>query len=122
MDDAFRVRQIVRNLLVNAAKYGEAPYMVAVTSNDDHVCLRVNDHDDGVPDSEAEAIFRRYYRAHDPAGQPGSVGVGLSLSRQLAELMNGTVTYLGDGDSTVFELLLPELRPSWWDESRSHSW
>ncbi len=104
--DGFRVRQIIRNLLANAAKYGRPPYLIEISTIDEHVALRVVDHGDGVPSNEGDAVFRRYYRAHDPIGLTGSVGIGLSLSRQLAGLMNGTLVYYRDQDTTVFELRL----------------
>lgn len=104
--DGFRVRQIIRNLLANATKYGRPPYLIEISTIDEHIALRVVDHGDGVPSSEDDAVFRRYYRAHDPVGLTGSVGIGLSLSRQLAGLMNGTLVYYRDQDTTVFELRL----------------
>ncbi|GBE24503.1 sensor histidine kinase MtrB [bacterium BMS3Bbin02] len=104
--DGFRVRQIIRNLLVNAMKYGRPPCLIEIAETDAGVTVRVIDHGDGVPPGESEAVFRRYYRAHDPVGMPGSVGIGLSLSRQLADLMHGTLVYYRDDDKTIFELCL----------------
>lgn len=106
--DGFRVRQIIRNLLANAVKYGRPPCLIDISTTPEYVALRVIDHGDGVPPGEEEAVFRRYYRAHDPVGLPGSVGIGLSLARQLADLMSGTLTYFRDEDRTVFELRLPK--------------
>ncbi|NOX23192.1 MAG: PAS domain-containing sensor histidine kinase [Actinobacteria bacterium] len=108
--DSFRVRQIIRNLLANAVKYGRPPFVIEVSATDEHAKLRVVDHGDGVPSGEGDAVFQRYYRAHDPIGQPGSVGIGLSLSRQLAELMDGTLTYYRDGNRSVFELRLHRIK------------
>jgi two-component system, OmpR family, phosphate regulon sensor histidine kinase PhoR len=106
--DGFRVRQIIRNLLANAVKYGRPPCLIDISTTSDYVAMRVIDHGDGVPSGEDEAVFQRYYRAHDPVGLPGSVGIGLSLSRQLADLMEGTLTYFRDEERTVFELRLPK--------------
>ncbi len=47
-------------------------------------------------------------RAHQSEGQPGSVGLGLTVSRTLAELMGGSLTYRFDGRS-VFRLELPSV-------------
>lgn len=108
--DSFRVRQIIRNLLANAVKYGRPPFVIEVSATDEHAKLRVVDHGAGVPSGEGDAVFQRYYRAHDPIGQPGSLGIGLSLSRQLAELMDGTLTYYRDGNRSVFELRLHRIK------------
>ena len=54
-----------------------------------------------------ERIFERYARAHDHCRQPDSIGIGLTISRDLARLMDGDLTYsYVDGWST-FELTLP---------------
>ena len=54
-----------------------------------------------------ERIFEPYQRAHDRYGQPASVGIGLTISRYLARLMGGDLTYsYVDGWST-FEFTLP---------------
>ena len=53
-----------------------------------------------------ERIFEAYQRAHATAGQPGSVGLGLTVSRTLAELMGGTLRYVPDVGS-CFEVTLP---------------
>jgi signal transduction histidine kinase len=69
-----------------------------VTVTDDGAGLRVDD---------AARIFEPYYRASRETVQPGSVGLGLAVSRKLANLMAGDVTYQRVGDETVFELSLP---------------
>jgi signal transduction histidine kinase len=52
-------------------------------------------------------IFEAYRRAHNAAGQPASVGLGLSVARKLACLMGGDLRYRRVENSTVFELSLP---------------
>ncbi len=105
--DPLRVRQILRNLLSNAVKYGGEHIVIAVESLTDFARLVVADDGPGIPAEEAELIFERYYRsAHSPT-QPGSVGIGLAVSRQLAELMGGHLEYVVDGAHHHFELRLP---------------
>ena len=105
--DPSRVRQIVRNLLVNAVRYGgpvvEAKYGVEGES----VWLDVRDNGSGVPPAEVAKIFEPYERAHDAAGQPMSVGLGLTVSRTLAEMMGGRLEYRYEGSWSVFRLELP---------------
>ncbi len=103
--DPVRVRQIIRNLVTNAIRYGGEDIRVEVEPNGATVAVRVVDDGAGIPDSERERIFEPYERAHPAAGQPGSVGLGLTVARKLAELMGGDLTYRYDGAS-VFELTL----------------
>jgi signal transduction histidine kinase len=56
---------------------------------------------------EREAIFERYYRARQKPGLTASVGLGLTVSRELARIMGGDVTYHHDGES-VFTVTLPQ--------------
>ena len=59
----------------------------------------------GIPDEEAEHIFEPYVTGHP--GQQGSVGLGLAVARQLAELMGGSLQYERSAAETVFRLQLP---------------
>ncbi|MGB8362493.1 MAG: HAMP domain-containing sensor histidine kinase [Acidimicrobiia bacterium] len=105
--DPLRVRQIVRNLVTNALKYGGDMIEVVVTDVGGPARVVVTDNGAGVADHEATLIFERYYRSRQTPTQPGSVGIGLSVSRQLAELMDGTLEYLPATGVTGFELSLP---------------
>jgi len=104
--DPSRVRQILRNLLTNAQRYGGPEIRIASGAIFDKAWLEVRDNGDGVPPAEASRIFEPYATAHD-GGVSGSVGLGLSVARQLAELMGGTLTYRRDQSDSVFRLELP---------------
>ena len=69
--------------------------------------VTVNDNGKGVPVGQELSIFEAYQRAHNSAGQPASVGLGLSVARKLARLMGGDLRYIRVKDSTAFELSLP---------------
>ncbi|MEA1903477.1 MAG: HAMP domain-containing sensor histidine kinase [Actinomycetota bacterium] len=103
--DASRVRQILRNLLTNADRYGGPNRRITAGAALDRAWLEVRDDGEGVDPSAAEVIFEPYSTAH--SGVTGSVGLGLSVARQLAELMGGSLTYHRDPDETVFRLELP---------------
>lgn len=103
--DPRRVRQILRNLLTNARRYGGSHRRVSVGSLRDQVWLEVRDNGVGIPDEEAEHIFEPYVTGH--SGARGSVGLGLAVARQLAELMGGTLQYERSAAETVFRLQLP---------------
>ena len=95
--DPLRVRQIMRNLLTNAIKYGGDRVVVAVREYEGVAQVVVADDGPGVPLHESDLIFERYYRSAESPTQPGSVGIGLAVSRQLAEMMDGTLDYVEHG-------------------------
>ncbi|HHC07970.1 MAG TPA: PAS domain S-box protein [Actinobacteria bacterium] len=100
--DPVRLRQILRNLLTNAFRYGGPNVAVEIVDDDETVAIRVVDDGEGVPPERRDRIFEPYERAHDRAGQPGSVGLGLTVSRTLAELMGGTLVYAYEEGRSVF--------------------
>lgn len=105
--DGIRVRQILRNLVSNAARYGGNSLAVRAGEGDGHFRLQVRDDGDGVSPAMIDAIFDPYGRAHDRPGRTDSVGLGLTVCRELATLMGGDVRYFRDDRWTVFELELP---------------
>lgn len=106
--DPIRVRQILRNLITNALRYG-GPNITIVTSQEPGTwAVEVIDDGAGIPLEDHDRIFLAYERAHQSAGLPGSVGLGLTVSRTLAELMGGSLTYRFD-DLSVFRLELPSI-------------
>ena len=104
--DPLRVRQILRNLFSNAERYGGSRVSVEAETADDTTYIRVRDNGIGIPRSERESVFEPYQRSTLDAALPGSLGLGLPVSRSLARLMGGDLVYLHDG-SSVFELTLP---------------
>lgn len=104
--DPMRVRQIVRNLVVNSHRYGGDNVYLSLLHRGDEVLLAVADDGPGVPERRREEIFQPYATINDLPGRTASIGLGLTVSRQLARLMGGDVTYSFNGYST-FELRLP---------------
>ena len=104
--DPLRFRQIIRNLLSNAARYGGSTVTVEAFRDGPRVTVAVRDDGPGVPIDRAGTIFDPYTSAHEPGTQPGSVGLGLAVSRTLARLMRGDLIYKGNG-TTTFELTIP---------------
>ncbi len=102
--DEARVRQILRNLIVNADRYGGDHVRIEV---DEALAVRVCDDGDGIPPEKRTVVFDPYERAHRTPTQPGSLGLGLSISRTLARLMGGDLIYTYRNGWSVFELVLP---------------
>lgn len=106
--DPLRLRQILRNLLTNAGRYGGDKRWIEIDSNSEAMILRMCDNGPGVPEAMAISIFEPYRSAHEAQVQPGSVGLGLAVSRTIARLMGGDLRYARVNDTTVFTLLLPQ--------------
>lgn len=105
--DPLRTRQIVRNLVTNAGRYGGPRVAIVVGRHGTIGFVDVRDDGEGIGSVDGEAIFDPYTSAHEPGSQPGSVGLGLTLSRRLARLMGGDLYYRRVDGDTVFRLELP---------------
>jgi len=105
--DAGRVRQILRNLLTNAERYGGSIVKIHAHCSADMVSLEVRDNGDGIPRDQRRHVFEPYARANNGSSQPASVGLGLSVARQLTEMMNGELELSEEDGWTVFTLTLP---------------
>jgi PAS domain S-box-containing protein len=104
--DPTRLRQIIRNLLTNAIRYGGKDVRLSTGVIDGQMELRISDDGPGISPGLEEKIFEPYARAHEPGSQPNSVGLGLTVSRHLARLMGGNLAYQREPMST-FVLTLP---------------
>lgn len=108
LGDPGRVRQIIRNLVTNAARYGGNHIEIRFGIDRGMVRLDIADDGPGLQQGDWDRIFEPYYRVHDGEGtQPAALGIGLSVARHLARLMDGDVTYRREGDWSVFRLTLP---------------
>ena len=105
--DPTRVRQIIRNLLTNAERYGGDTIEVVIQSRHELTDVSVRDSGAGIPLDQREAIFEPFGRADAARSIGKSVGLGLSVSRDLARAMGGDLTYSHVDGWSVFTLLLP---------------
>lgn len=103
--DRQRVRQILRNLLGNALRHGGPNIAVAVGTRDRMVEVTVSDDGPGVPSDHGSHLFDPYFRGAE--APPVSTGLGLMVSRQLARLMGGDLTYSPASPGSSFRLTLP---------------
>jgi signal transduction histidine kinase len=109
--DSDALMRAVLNLLSNAMKYSgksrEIEVRLMVRRNT--AVIRIRDHGFGLPESEQEQIFEKFYRAPQPDGQsvPGT-GLGLTLVRHVAEEHGGGVEVKSKpGEGSTFSLVLP---------------
>ena len=110
--DSIRIHQIVRNLITNAARYGGGSVTVSVFAEDGQAVLAVRDDGPGVAEDKLDLIFTAFGKAHNDPCRTESVGLGLTVSRNLARMMNGDVIYRRLGEWTSFELRLPLVNSS----------
>jgi len=108
--DRNRLRQILVNLLANAVKFTPLGGQVRVHCEADANAVRilVCDTGCGIPPDRLEAVFEPFVQLAGGADPPAGVGLGLSLSRELAQGMGGSITaesVLGQG--ATFTVVLP---------------
>jgi PAS domain S-box-containing protein len=111
--DPDKLRQVFAILLDNAVKYSPQGGTVTVGAkrNQETVEVRVADEGPGIPQSEQERIFRKFYRGSDAGGRPasaGGTGLGLFIAQGLVEAMGGRIwVSSGEGRGSSFEFELP---------------
>ena len=113
--DEDKIQQVVYNLLSNALKFTPAGGRVVFHASRDErdgqswLKLKVKDTGTGIPAPALDRIFDRFYQVGDAASVPANgTGIGLALTKELVELMNGTITVESEpGVGTEFVLCLP---------------
>nr|MBA3890511.1 HAMP domain-containing histidine kinase [Gemmatimonadaceae bacterium] len=115
--DRERVAQILLNVLANAVKYTDPGGRIHASCGATAQAVRVvvTDSGRGIPRDQLERIFDPFVQVErrlTSAAGDGGVGLGLAISRSLAEGMNGSLTVESElGVGSTFTLLLPLLRP-----------
>jgi signal transduction histidine kinase len=109
--DAGLLSQVFGNLLSNAVKYspGAGLIQVTVVKQGAQISVAIEDRGIGIPESEREQVFERYYRGSNTSGIVGS-GVGLYLVSTIVELHHGSVALRSrEGEGSRFTVQLPAL-------------
>lgn len=106
-----RLRQVVRNLVSNAAKFSPptATIDVSVRREDGRVRVSVRDHGPGVPAERQHELFRRFSRL---GSQSKGLGIGLHLARTIALAHGGDITYEPASPGSRFTVELPVADPA----------
>jgi two-component system, OmpR family, sensor histidine kinase KdpD len=109
--DPVLFEQVLFNLLDNAAKYSPNGTTILIQSwrDRDSVCLQVLDEGDGIPPTELEHIFDKFYRVQKGDQVRAGTGLGLAISRGFVEAMHATITAANRIDRTgaAFAIRLP---------------
>ena len=85
---------------------------MALETQDNLVVLVVTDNGDGVPLEKREAIFEPFQSTGGGSRAPGAMGLGLTVSRQLANLMGGELSYDYVDGWSEFRLSLMQSEPA----------
>ena len=117
--DPLRVRQILTNLISNAIKYsphGGRVEMRLVSSEgveriSDCVGVEVRDSGPGIPVELQSKVFQEFFRVRAGDDAPSGNGLGLAISRRVAQLLGGDVRFIeAESGGAVFTLWLPSKR------------
>jgi len=113
--DNVRLSQILNNLVSNAVKFTDEGHVRLKAFRDDgYICIEVEDSGIGIAQEDLERIFGKFQQA-DSAGarRAKGTGLGLPITRQLAELHGGTILVQSQlGQGSTFTLRLPVRRDS----------
>lgn len=107
LTDGARLRQILVNLLSNAARHGGEVIGIEISPGEDTVDIEVWDNGQGVPEDQVENLFERFI--HDGAASllTGSIGLGLAVASRLASLLSGRLSYQRFANNTYFIVSVP---------------
>lgn len=107
--DAEAIYKIISNLISNAIKYAKKQILIKIKSENQFIIITVQDDGKGIPENYQEKIFDPFFQMQDNDGniKTGS-GLGLSLSKSLAEKHQGTLRVSNaENQGCVFTLTLP---------------
>ncbi|MER8071134.1 HAMP domain-containing sensor histidine kinase [Streptomyces sp. NPDC094034] len=108
--DPLRMRQVLDNLLTNAAVHTPARTRVSLelSVGPDAAVVRVADSGPGIPAADQERVFDRFYRVDKARTRDrGGSGLGLAVARSLIAAHHGTTELVSRPGSTVFTLRIP---------------
>ena len=110
--DAFRLRQLIDNILSNAVKYtpNGGTIRVAARTHDQQIEVSISDSGLGIAEEDIPHLFDDYFRAQEAVGSglPGS-GLGMGIAKAIAEAHGGTIRVESTvGRGTTVTITLPE--------------
>lgn len=109
--DDTKIRQVVMNYIDNAIYYSHPDSTIAIelSKTDKDVVLEIKDTGIGVPKSEQEQLFSKFYRASNARKQrPDGTGVGIFLAKKVVTALGGDIVFRSkEGKGSVFGFTLP---------------
>ncbi|EKB50174.1 Signal transduction histidine-protein kinase BarA [Cecembia lonarensis LW9] len=107
--DSDLLYQIFENLLSNAVKYSKDGQSVEfeINEEDNHLLVKITDHGIGIPESEHDQLFDRFFRAKNVGIIEGS-GLGLSIVKKCVDVLEGEITFDSkQNQGTTFFVKIP---------------
>jgi CheY-like chemotaxis protein len=113
--DESKLRQIFVNLIGNAIKFTEEGGIAvrsridAIDEDTNRLIVEIQDSGPGIPTDEIDRLFRHFEQTSSGISKGSGTGLGLALSRELANLMGGSITVtseLGKGSVFTFDVLI----------------
>jgi signal transduction histidine kinase len=107
--DYGQIRQVLTNLLENAAAYSEEGTQIAVKArtSDGMIEVSVSDQGSGIPAEELDNVFSKFYRGAQKRQKPGGTGLGLAVSQAIVHNHGGRIwaeSEIGHGSTFYFTL------------------
>lgn len=108
--DPDRLKQVIFNLLANAAKFSEAGSVVEVriAKNNAMVRVEIRDYGQGIPEAFRNRMFTKFSQADSSTTRSKrGTGLGLAISKAIVEQMQGVIDYRCESKGTTFYFELP---------------
>ena len=107
--DEQRLAQVVRALVDNAVKFSPQGRSVRVSAHAEAswATIVVSDNGPGIPAAELPHVFERFHRGSEERATTSGAGLGLSIARELTEMMGGGIRADSDGGGASFSVRLP---------------
>ena len=122
--DEKQMEKVLNNLLSNAIKYSKEQGRISLTvyADEQQVYIEIQDNGMGIASENQQYIFQKFYREDEHISFAGSSGIGLSLSKEIVELHQGSLEFTSlkteQGNQTTFQIKLPLGRSHF--EQQSH--
>ncbi|REH46435.1 signal transduction histidine kinase [Tenacibaculum gallaicum] len=113
ISDPFRIKQILYNLVTNACKFTKEGSITIKSrlrsvKEKKYIEITVIDTGVGIGQDEQEKVFKEFTQAHEKENGQNGFGLGLTISRRLAELLGGSLTLQSSlGKGSAFSLFVP---------------
>jgi PAS domain S-box-containing protein len=109
--DAFRIQQVLRNVIANALRFSPSPGLIDIeggTTDEGGSFVAIRDHGPGIPPAELDAIFEPFVQSSRTRDGSGGTGLGLTISRKIMDVHGGRISAANaDGGGARIVLVFP---------------
>ncbi|MBK3497139.1 HAMP domain-containing histidine kinase [Viridibacillus sp. YIM B01967] len=109
--DPILLKRILDNLVGNAVEHTSEGTLIhlELTELGGKVLLRIRDEGQGIPKEELDNLFNRYYRGTNTTSEASGTGLGMAITKQLVEAMDGQIIVGSDSLGTVVTIVFPKI-------------